>query len=182
RAGVNRGTAYQHFQTRQQLLDATVAGVSEKLYQAAFGDPAVARDQPVETISVDALTHHLAGFAMENPGLGRAWLFELLTSRRPARDPFWRQYYSNFALFAKTKFAQPGIDAEVASVLMLAGCFLWPVWARAHTRGAKGRKQMAQRFAREIIRFSLHGTLRPEQYTGLDAGLRKRPPGKRVDA
>jgi AcrR family transcriptional regulator len=28
-AGVNRGTAYQHFQTREQLLAATVAWVSE---------------------------------------------------------------------------------------------------------------------------------------------------------
>jgi len=33
RAGVNRGTAYQHFQTREQLIEATAAWVSEKLYQ-----------------------------------------------------------------------------------------------------------------------------------------------------
>src|SRR6185503_18542024 len=39
-AGVNRGTAYQHFQTREQLLEATAALVSEKLYRAVFGDPA----------------------------------------------------------------------------------------------------------------------------------------------
>src|SRR5262245_45745080 len=54
RAGVNRGTAYQHFQTREQLIDATVAWVSDKLYQAVFGDPVVAKDQPVETINVEA--------------------------------------------------------------------------------------------------------------------------------
>ena len=52
RAGVNRGTAYQHFQTREQLIEATAAWVSEKLYNEVFGDPAVARDQPVETISI----------------------------------------------------------------------------------------------------------------------------------
>jgi len=119
---------------------------------------------------------------MENPGLGRVWLFELLSSRRPASDPFWQQYESNFELFAKTESAQPGIDAEVASVLLLAGCFLWPVWARAHTRSATERRQMAERFGREIIRLCLHGTLRPEKYAELDAALRKETNGARAGA
>src|SRR5579871_1141738 len=34
RAGVNRGTAYQHFQTREQLIEATAAWVSDQLYTA----------------------------------------------------------------------------------------------------------------------------------------------------
>jgi AcrR family transcriptional regulator len=178
RAGVNRGTAYQHFQTREQLIEATATWVSEKLYRAVFGDPAVARTQPVETVNVEAVTEHLAEFAMENPEIGRVWLFELLTSRRPADDPFWQQYASNFERFAKTEFAQQGIDAEVASVLMLAGSFLWPVWARAHSRTAKERQQMAKRFSREVLRLSLHGTLRPEKYRQLDARVSK-DPGKR---
>ena len=182
RAGVNRGTAYQHFQTREQLIEATAAWVSERLYREVFGDPAIARDQPVETISIETLTYHLARFAMENPALGRVWLFELLSSRRPASDPFWRQYESNFELFAKTELAQPGIDAEVASVLTLAGCFLWPVWARAHTRNPKERQRMAERFAREIIRMSLHGTLRPEKYSELDASIRREKNGTKAKA
>jgi len=182
RAGVNRGTAYQHFQTREQLIEATAAWVSEKLYREVFGDPEIARDQPVETISSEDLTYHLARFAMENPGLGRVWLFEVLSSRRPASDPFWRQYESNFELFAKTELAEPGIDAEVASVLLLAGCFLWPVWARAHTRSSTERREMAERFAREIIRLCLHGTLRPEKYPELDATLRKEKSGMNAQA
>src|SRR5580692_12378377 len=50
RAGVNRGTAYQHFQTREQLIEATSISVSEKLYRAAFGDPKVADGQPVGSV------------------------------------------------------------------------------------------------------------------------------------
>ena len=96
RAGVNRGTAYQHFQTREQLIEATAAWVSDKLYRSVFGDPAVARAQPVESVNIARLTEHLAEFAMENPEIGRVWLFELLSSRRPANDPFWQQYVSNF--------------------------------------------------------------------------------------
>ena len=175
RAGVNRGTAYQHFQTREQLIEATTSWVSERLYRAVFGDPAVAQDQPVESISIEALTEHIAQFAMDNPDIGRVWLFELLSSKRPANDPFWQQYLSNFDRFSKTELAQPGVDAEVASVLTLAGAFLWPVWARAHSRSTKERQQMAKRFTREMLRFSLHGSLRPEKYPELDARVRKEP-------
>lgn len=178
RAGVNRGTAYQHFQTREQLIEATVEWVGEKLYEAVFGDPDVARDQPVEDISVEDVNEQLASFAMENPALGRVWLLEVLSSRRPAKDPFWQQYKSNFEAFANTSLAQPGMDAEVLSVLILAGSFIWPVWARAHARSAKERQRMLKRFTQEILRLCLHGTLRPEKYRELDARvtreLRKR--------
>jgi AcrR family transcriptional regulator len=167
-AGVNRGTAYQHFQTRDQLLEATAAWVSDELYRAAFGDGAASSEEAAHSSSVEALTNRLGTFAMENPELGCVWLFELLSSRRPASDRFWRQYESYFAAFARTDKAQPGIDAEVASVLTLAGCFLWPVWARSHARTAAERQGMAQRFARELLRMSLHGTLRPDKFPGLE--------------
>ena len=179
RAGVNRGTAYQHFQTREQLIDATVAWVSDKLYEAVFGDPTVAKDQPVESISVEGVNDHLATFAMENPALGRVWLLEVLSSRRPAKDPFWLQYKSNFERFASTSLAQPGMDAEVLSVLFLAGSFIWPVWARAHARTAKEREKMLKRFTREVLRLSLHGTLRPEAYKDLDARVMRETKKKR---
>ena len=177
RAGVNRGTAYQHFQTREQLIEATAAWASEKLYRTVFGDPEIARKQAVGTVDVEAVMEHLAEFAMENPEIGRVWLFELLTSRRPADDPFWQKFVYNFERFTKTELAQPGVDVEVLSVLVLAGSFMWPVWARAHARTAKERQQMSKRFSRELLRMSLHGTLRPEKYPGLDVKLGLRPVG-----
>src|SRR6188508_2978690 len=65
RAGVNRGTAYQHFQTREQLIEATAAWVSDKLYRAVFGDPAVPHEGPVKAVDIEAVNDHLAEFAME---------------------------------------------------------------------------------------------------------------------
>ena len=168
-ARVNRGTVYQHFQTREELLAATTKEVSEKLCRAVFGDPTLASDQGVDKIDARGVVEHLAEFAMENPELGRVWLFELLSSSRPASDPFWKQYKSRFKWFAQSEFAQPGIDIEVHAVQTLIGVFLWPVWARAHVRSAKGRQQMAKRYSREVLRQSLHGTMRPEQYPELDA-------------
>lgn len=178
RAGVNRGTAYQHFQTREQLIEATAAWVSDKLYRAVFGDPALQRgqrEQPVEAADVEAVNENLATFAMENPELGRIWLFEVLSSNQPANDPFWRHYESTFKRFAKTELAQPGIDVEVLSVLLISGAFIWPVWVRAHARSAKERQQMMKRYTREILRLTLHGTLRPEKYPDLDARVSKSP-------
>jgi AcrR family transcriptional regulator len=172
RAGVNRGTAYQHFQTREQLIEATAAWVSDKLYRAVFGYPA-ASQQSVENVSPKTVIEHLAAFAMENPELGRVWLFELLSSQRPASDPFWRQYRSSFEAFAKTELAQPDIDTEVACVLSLAGAFLWPVWARSHARSARERQELAQRYSSEVLRLSLHGTLRPEEFGELDKKVGK---------
>ena len=169
RAGVNRGTAYQHFQTREQLIEATASWVSDQLYTAVFGNQDRAGEQPVEKISIEAITRHLAEFAMENPEIGRVWLFELLSSRRPANDRFWQRYLSNFEQFTKTDLAQPGVDAEVVTVLTIAGAFLWPVLARSQTRNAKEREQMAHRFSREVLRLSLHGTLRPEKFRDLES-------------
>jgi AcrR family transcriptional regulator len=174
RAGVNRGTAYQHFQTREQLIEATADWVSDKLYRAVFGERKEIHDRAVTAVDIEAVNEHLAAFAMENPALGRIWLFEVLSSSRPARDPFWRQYAASFKRFAKTRLAQPGMDIEVLSVLFLAGHFIWPVWARAHTRSARQRQQMVERFTREVLRLTLRGTLRPEKFPDLDARLRRR--------
>jgi len=179
-AGVNRGTAYQHFQTREQLLAATTAWVSERLCREVFGDLSPnAGMEPDQMMDPEQVAEHLAGFAMENPELGRVWLFEVLSSRRPGSDPFWNLYKTQFEKFAQSEYAVPGIDTEVHAVLVLAAVFLWPVWARAHTRTAKERMQMAKRFSNEVLRVSLHGTMRPEKFAALDAKLGKTSSSRR---
>ncbi|PPE71811.1 TetR/AcrR family transcriptional regulator [Solimonas fluminis] len=168
-AGVNRGTAYQHFQTREQLLEATTAWVSENLRRAVFGDGssvhAVAPSDPQWVVE------RMAGFAMENPELGRAWLFEVLSSSQPASDPFWHHYKTLFEKFARSDRAQPGIDTEVHSVIMLIGTFLWPVFVRSRARTARERQELVQRFTNEMLRLSLSGTMRPEEFPELQAKM-----------
>src|SRR5689334_13347442 len=60
-AGVNRGTAYQHFQTRQELLDATTSWVSTKLQRAVFGDGEIHND--VSEVDPSRVTEMMAAFA-----------------------------------------------------------------------------------------------------------------------
>ena len=171
-AKVNRGTAYQHFQTREQLLDATTTWVSEKLRRAVFGD-LKSGDTSATLGEAQGVAQRMAEFAMENPDLGRVWLFEVLSSNRPTNDPFWNQFKGGLEKFAKSDRAQPGIDVDVHAVMMLIGTLLWPIFVRADTRSAKERQQMVQRFTNEMLRLSQFGTMRPEKFPELDAKLRK---------
>lgn len=167
-AGVNRGTAYQHFPTREQLLEATTQWVSERMRTAVFGGLDF---NNVKQVDPQHVAHQMAEFAMENPELGRVWLFEVMSSSKPSGDPFWNQYRTQFEKFTKSDMAQPGIDAEIHSVIVLIGAFLWPIFARAHTRTAKERQEMARRYSAEMLRFSMFGTMRPEKFPELAAQI-----------
>jgi AcrR family transcriptional regulator len=179
-ARVNRGTAYQHFQTREELLEATMEWVSKKLIHAVFETAAPLGDPKDHMINPRQVAEHLVGFAMENPELSRAWLFQVLNSDRPSGDPFWNQYKTRLDEFARSEYAQPGIDSEVHSVLFLVGTFWWPVWARAHARTAKERKQMGKRFTDETLRLSLYGTMRPQKFPELAAKIGKSTASRRT--
>ena len=163
-AGVNRGTAYHHFKTRERLVKATTDWASEMLYRATFGDPALTRERPVEQFDVPELNDRLAAFALKNPELCRVWLLQVLASPDPGNDLFWREYQGRTARWAASKFAQPNIDYEVATVITLAGHFLWPVWVQGHIKGKRVGNKLARRFTNELLRLSMFGSLRAECY------------------
>jgi AcrR family transcriptional regulator len=171
-AGVNRGTAYQHFETRDKLIAATAEWVSEKLYYAVFGDPKNAAERPNPDVDVAERTDRLANFAMDNPELCRIWLLKVLSSPDPASDMFWREYEGSTARFARTDRAKEHVDSEVLSVIMLAGAFLWPVWARSKSKSSAELRPLAHRFAQECLRISMYGNLRSELYPAVAQRLR----------
>ena len=174
-AGVNRGTAYQHFETREKLIKATADWASDKLFRAAFGDPETVGERRIEEVDIADLTDRMALFAMENPELCRVWLLQLLASPDPSSDPFWREYEGSIARFARTDLAQPDVDSEALSVMMLAGIFLWPVWAHSRAADAKERERLAYRFAHECLRMSMYGSLRREHFRDIARRLEATP-------
>ncbi|MDF0545319.1 TetR/AcrR family transcriptional regulator [Sphingobium sp. H39-3-25] len=163
-AGVNRGTAYQHFETREKLIEATADWVSDKMFRAVFGDPATIGERRVEQVDIADTTDRLTNFAMENPELCRIWLLQLLSSSDPMADPFWREYEGSLQRFADSDLSEDGVDAEVLSVLMLAGAFLWPVWAQSHARSEEERSGLARRLAQECLRLCMFGSMRSERF------------------
>ena len=109
-AGVNRGTAYQHFNTREDLVKATVAWVSERLADTVFGAPDDSGFVPDATQRpvYEAITG-LVDFAVENPGLGRVWLFEVLASDNPGEDVFFKRFELSTKELADSEFGAEGI-------------------------------------------------------------------------
>ena len=172
-AGVNRGTAYQHFETREKLIEATVEHVSHQMFHSVFGDPKTIGERRVDEVDVADVTNRLVSFAMENPELCRIWLVQLLASPDPSADPFWREYEGSMERFAQTDLAREKIDVEALAVLMLSGAFLWPVWGRSHARNEAERKVLAQRFTRESLRLCMFGSMKPEKFPELARRLQE---------
>lgn len=174
-AGINRGTAYQHFQTREELIKATVASVSELLSNRVFGGLGIDADgrlRDIEQRPIYEVITKLVDFAVENPALGRIWLFETLSSSNPGEDLFFRQFKEGTRGLAESRLSQDGIDVEALSVLMLAGYFLWPEWVRAHANTDEERHTMAARMRHEVLRLFLHGVLKSEEFPQLEQLLK----------
>lgn len=177
-AGVNRGTAYQHFETRQNLVEATVQMVSDRIFREVFGDPETIGERQVEQLDMVEVTERLAYFAMENPELCRSWFLQVLSLPDPTADPFWREYSGSIARFAQTDLAEPGIDAEAWSIISLAGTFLWPVWAHSRSQGEDERRALAKRFAHEMLRLSMYGSINAAKFPEIAAQLADEAPAR----
>lgn len=177
-AGVNRGTAYQHFETREKLIAATVDWVSDQMFDAVFGMVMVNGERRLDEPDMLVVTDRLAHYGMDNPELCRIWLLQLLASPDPSHDRFWREYSGSLGRFAESARARSGIDVEVFSLISLAGYFLWPIWVRAHSRNDDERDRLAKRFTREMLRLSLYGTLDPAQHPETLQTIAKPPGGK----
>ncbi|HEX7871399.1 MAG TPA: TetR family transcriptional regulator [Sphingobium sp.] len=144
-AGVNRGTAYQHFRTRDGLIAETAQWMAQRLHRAVFSGRGTGGEP-----TLSGLAGRLADVAAAHPDLCRAWLLHLLATADPARDPFWRDYD---AAMTRLIPRDSGVDGDVASVALLAGAFLWPVWV--HSNAAGGREGAGtRRFTREWLRLS----------------------------
>ena len=183
-ANVNRGTAYQHFQAKEDLVRATLDWVSHQLLDAVFEGGDQGGEIPEDLLRPDkahlpeviegmaAFNLRLANYAIENPEIGRIWLYDVLSRENPKEDVFYKRFEQALQNLANSDASLDDMDAEVLAVLMLTGYFMWPVWVRSHAKSKKARKQMAQRFAGEVLRLSLHGVLRADSQSILKAYMK----------
>lgn len=173
RAGVNRGTAYQHFPTREDLAHATASWVSERIYEEFYGDFEELSEQN-EVYPADLALDRLSEFAMNNPELSRAWLFDVMATEGTVTDPFWNRFVKELTVFVEEGNGYPDIDIEVYAFVTLSSALLWPIWVGAHAKGAKSRKKMQQRYVDEMMRLVLFGSLVPGKHKELIKRYRKR--------
>lgn len=184
-AGVNRGTAYQHFQVKEVLIRATLERVSHQLLEAVFEGGDLGGEPPEDLLKPDlehlpdvinsmaAFNMRLADYAIENPDIGRIWLFDVLSRKNPQEDVFYKRFEQALQALAASNASEKDMDVEVLAVLMLTGYFLWPVWVRSHASSKKARKHMAQRFATEVLRLCMDGVLNTDSHAILRAYLKR---------
>lgn len=163
RAGVNRGTAYQHFPTREDLAHATASWVSERIYDEFYGDLPETTDVS-KALPPEVALERLCNFAMENPELSRAWLFDVMSTQGVVTDRFWRKYLKELEEFAASGYGRKDMDTEVFAFISLSSALLWPIWVGAHAKGDRAKKKMQSRFIEEMNRLTLFGSLNHEKF------------------
>lgn len=171
-AGVNRGTAYQHFPDRNSLLKATIASVSEALVEAVWPDGEIANGGlrfTDETLPHSA--RRLAEFTAQNASFCRIWLFELLSSDDPGSDPFSRAWLNSVRAFCESTDAIEGIDAEAYAVITLMAYLSWPVWLHAEKLAPTAQTSAAGRLVDEILRGAMYGVMKTDKFPAVRKAL-----------
>jgi AcrR family transcriptional regulator len=179
-AGVNRGTAYQHFVAKEDLIKATLDRVSHQLLEAVFEEADSALVPDLDSLPdiikrMVIFTMRMAQYTTENPDISRIWLYDVLSKQNPKEDIFYKRFLQAVEVLATSEVSEKGIDVEPLAVLLLSGFFLWPIWVRSHAGTGKKRKQLAQRFGKEVLRLTMHGVLVSDSHSLLQKYLEQDP-------
>lgn len=157
RAGLNRTTAYQHFRRRDALAAAVIAELGDEM-TGMLREPRPIWGHVDEMVS----------YFLEHPELARLTLYQLV-SGGAFPEPAWGRYRAHIRKIAQSRKAQSGIDAEMLSHLLLCVGVLWPLVALRQQENADSARRVTRRFTRELRRLLIHGVLRPEVWSELEA-------------
>ncbi|MBM4242777.1 MAG: TetR/AcrR family transcriptional regulator [Deltaproteobacteria bacterium] len=159
RAGVNRGTAYQHFPTRERLVAAVIERVGRDTKQLLDATAPSGLDE-----RIDATVEHFVG----NPELVRLSLFRMLAGIPHPSTELWEGYVERVRALVASAGTSPDADGDMLAVILLGATMLWSL--RVQSGGA--RAATTRRYLRELKRVMLHGVIRPEQHPDVVAALR----------
>jgi AcrR family transcriptional regulator len=149
-AGLNRSTAYQHFQSLDELTQAVAADFARELREM-FKEPRGLVEQ------VDFFVHYFR----EHPDIARLWMFHLLAGQSRSREG-WGDYIDSLGQMVKSPNSLPGIDAEMLGVIGLTSALVWSLMTDQHADGHEVAAAETNRFAAELGRLFLAGTRKPE--------------------
>jgi AcrR family transcriptional regulator len=160
RAGVNRTTAYQHFRTRDQVIEAVTARLSQEVGRILESD-----------LSLGDRIDHMVKLHLDRPEIARLWLFQILSDAPLPHDRSWERYLRGLNALAASEKSEDGIDAEMLGCILLGATLVWSVLARRGPKGADGAVEATARFTREVKRLLTFGVLRPGDWPELVASL-----------
>ena len=167
RANVNRGTAYQHFPSRDQLVAAVLDRVawSTKLSINATVPPTVSE-------RID----YAVDYFLSHPEFVRLTMFRMLSGVPDPRDDLWAGFVARIQRLAAHPGSRAGIDAEMLALMLVGATMFWSL--RVSAGGESPRT--ARRFAREMKRLLLYGVLRPEAHRDVVTAVRSGRPKARL--
>lgn len=168
RAGVNRGTAYQHFATRDDVVAAVL--------DSTFGTTKAALDADVPAgleARIDQTVRHL----VEHPELVRLAMFRLLSGVPNPREDLWADYRARVRRLVEGPAGRPDADADMLAIILLGASLLWAMRVQAGAEPATA----TTRYLRALKRLMLFGVVRPERHPELVRALgRGRAAARRV--
>jgi AcrR family transcriptional regulator len=167
-AAINRTTAYQHFRTRDELVQA----VTDELIREVGAY--LASQRPMIE-HVDAIIEYF----FEHPEFARLAIYWLLSD-----SPIPRAGMEVFLNETRQAVADSGgrsdADAEMLGHLLTGVAVLWPLSARIEFEDPAARRAATARLTRELKRLLLYGLLPPERWPRLAAEVPHEPaPGLR---
>jgi AcrR family transcriptional regulator len=152
RAGVNRTTAYQHFRTRDELIDAVLAELGRQV-----------RDVLTKDLPMGERIDHMVEFYLERPEIPRLWMYQLLGGLPLREDESWNTFVEMMRAFAASDVAEDEIDPEMLSHILVAVTLIGSLHAHTAAHSKASRREITRRFVRELKRLLLSGAVKAER-------------------
>ncbi|MFQ5416838.1 MAG: TetR/AcrR family transcriptional regulator [Myxococcota bacterium] len=160
RAGVNRTTAYQHYRTREELIGAVMAELSDEVSLLLTRD-----------VRSGERLGEMVRFFVEHPEISRLWMFQTLHEIPMPHDEGWSRYVRELRRLADSPRTQDGIDPEMLGHVLTAAAHVWSLRVRALAEDDTHVHALTERFIRELTRLMLFGVMRPEAWPAMVASL-----------
>jgi AcrR family transcriptional regulator len=160
RASVNRTTAYQHFRTREQVVEAVVSRLSNEVSRILDAD-----------LSLGERIDQMVKWHLDHPDIARLWLFQMLSDIPLPRDESWERFLKGMSALAASERTQDGIDSEMLAHILLGATLVWSLLARRGPKREAGASEATGRFLQELKRLLLYGVLKPSDWPDVTAAV-----------
>jgi AcrR family transcriptional regulator len=153
RAGVNRGTLYQHFRNRDELADAVMLTFAGQLKEILGGD-----------LPVGERIDRFLEFFLDHPEFARLWAYDLLTSSDTEPRESWQAFIRSLDSLAQSERSAPGIDTESLARILVGAPLFWALRVQKQEASPEDRRAAVKRFATEMKRLLLYGVMSPSHF------------------
>ncbi len=153
RAGVNRGTLYQHFRGRDELADAVMVSFTDELTAMLTSESPVG-----ERIDL------FLSFFADHPEFVRLWTFDLLNNGDASPSASWSAFIETLDGLAESERGAPGIDTESLGRILIGAPLFWALWVQKAAPNPEDRRSAVERFSAEMKRMLLFGVMNPDHY------------------